>query len=212
MAFSFSRLKLYGQCPAKYKFIHIDKLPQGPAPAAERGKMIHAEIEEVLKGGLPLLSQEIAYLEPKLLEWQRLNAQPEMEFAVDKDWNQVEFDAKEAHFRGVIDLYYEEQTIATVLDHKTGKERDYFDQLSAYATVIFSIKPNIQFISPVIEFIDKKKTVKYDPIPRERMKSMQVDLGFQFMAIENDTIFAPNPSYLCNYCDYRKNNGGPCKW
>lgn len=212
MAFSFSRLKLYGQCPAKYKFIHIDKLPQGPAPAAERGKMIHAEIEEVLKGGLPLLSEEIAYLEPKLLQWQELNAKPEMEFAVDKQWNEVAFDAKEAYFRGVIDLYYEEQVIATVLDHKTGKERDYRDQVEAYATVIFSIKPNIQIISPVIEFIDKKKTVKYDPIPRSRMKSMQVDLGLQFMAIENDTVFAPNPSYLCNYCDFRKNNGGPCKW
>jgi CRISPR/Cas system-associated exonuclease Cas4 (RecB family) len=210
--FSFSRLKTYDQCAAKYKFTYIDKLPQPTGPAAERGKMIHAEIEELVKGKLPLYSEITEYLEPKILEWRNKNAQAELEFAVDKDWNEVPYDSKQARFRGVIDLYYEEDNVATVLDHKTGKERDYADQLITYATVIFSIKPHIDNILPVIEFIDKKKTVKYDAISKNKLGSMKVDLGFKFMAIENDNIFAPNPGYLCNYCHYRKNNGGPCKW
>ena len=64
----------------------------------------------------------------------------------------------------------------------------------------------------VIEFIDKKKTVNYKPFDNKALRTMQMDLEFQFLRIEQDTIFAPNPGYLCNYCHYRKNNGGPCKW
>lgn len=212
MAFSFSRLKTYDQCPAKYKFAYIDKIPQPSGPAAERGKMIHAEIEELVKGGLPLFSEITEYLEPKILDWRNKDAQAEMEFAVDKKWNEVPYDSPDAMFRGVIDLYYEQDNVATVLDHKTGKERDYTDQLIAYATVIFSIKPHIDNILPVIEFIDKKKTVNYKPFDNKALRTMQMDLEFQFLRIEQDTIFAPNPGYLCNYCHYRKNNGGPCKW
>lgn len=211
-AFSFSKLKLHDQCPSKYKFIHIDKLPEPTGDAAQRGKIIHAELESAIKGELPLLSGEVQHLEESIQDWISFNAQAEMPFGVDKDWNDVGYDSKDAAFRGIIDLYYEAGDTAVILDFKTGKLRDYIDQLRAYATAIFAIKPHINRITPQIEFIDLKKRDTYTTIERAEFPAMKVDLGFKFMAIENDDIFAPNPGFLCRYCHFRKNNGGPCKW
>ena len=63
MIHSYSAVKLHEQCARKYKFIRIDKLKDSSGEAANRGKLIHEELEAILKGGLPLLSEEIAHLE-----------------------------------------------------------------------------------------------------------------------------------------------------
>ena len=105
MAYSYSAVKQYEQCPAQYKFNRIDKLPQPTGAAASRGTMIHSEIENILNGGLVIISDEVEHLLPKIETWIGLKAQSEMKFAVDKDWKAVKYDDPTAWCRGVIDLY-----------------------------------------------------------------------------------------------------------
>ena len=212
MAHSYSAIKMYEQCPAKYKFTRIDKLPEPTGPAAERGKVIHAEIEAVLKGQLELVCDELEYLLPKMDEWKQKNAESELEFAVDSDWNLVEFTDSRALFRGVIDLYYEQGDTAVVLDFKTGKERDYLDQVRVYSTVIFATKPRIERIIPMIEFIDLQKSTEYMTFYRRDIEHMKADIQGRLNIIGHDKFFAANPSGLCKFCHFRKDNGGPCKW
>jgi CRISPR/Cas system-associated exonuclease Cas4 (RecB family) len=212
MAHSYSALKMYEQCPAKYKFVRIDKLQEPSGPAAERGKIIHAEIEAVLKGQLELVSDGLEYLLPRIDEWRQIGAQSEMEFAVDSNWNAVEFGDDSAMFRGIIDLYYEQGNRAVVLDFKTGKERDYLDQVRAYAAVILATKPHIHSVVPMIEFIDLQKSAEYMTFYSRDIESMKADLNGRMNIISFDKFFSANPSGLCKFCHFRKDNGGPCKW
>lgn len=209
---SYSAIKLYEQCAAKYKFNRLDKLPDPSGPAAERGKLIHAEIEAMLKGGLELGCDEIGYLLPKIDIWKEQGAQSEMPFAINKDWKEVEWADPSCMIRGIIDLYIEDHETAIVLDFKTGKERDYTDQVAVYSAVILATKPHIQIVKPCIEFIDTQKFVTYNDIHRKDLTYLKQSLEGRIKLIDRDTIYAPNPSGLCRFCTYRKDNGGPCKW
>lgn len=212
MAHSYSGLKQFETCAAQYKFSRIDRLPQPTGPAAERGKMLHAEIESVLNGELGLLSEEISYLEDYLAKLRDNGATPEVPFAIDRNWQEVDFKDPDAWLRGIIDLYATDGPKATILDWKSGKKRDYSDQVKVYATAVLSIHPSIQEIAPSIYFIDLKKEVTYSPIYSTDLPQLQRELKERLDAIDNEKIFAPNPSTNCRWCHYRKENGGPCRW
>jgi len=212
MAHSYSAVKMYEQCARKYKFVKIDKLADKSGAAANRGKEIHAEIETYLNGGLPMFSDEVMYLGDKLSHWMSLKAASEMLIAVDKDWNLVEYKDPNAMFRGVIDLYMEHGPEATVIDFKTGKHRDYSDQTSVYAAMVLACKPHIDYVKTSIEFIDLAKTDNYETITRKDLPRLKEQLEVRLRKLEKDKIFAPNPSFLCNYCAFSKKVGGPCRW
>ena len=213
MSYSYSAIKLYEQCPLKYKLTRIDHLVEPSGDAANRGKTIHAEIEAILKGGLNLLSDDIKHLEEKLSNWIKVNGQSELPVGINDKWEPVDFDAEDVMFRGIIDLFIKEESgRATVLDFKTGKHRDYSDQVSVYSTVILSTMPDVDTVENVIEFIDLAKTDKYKPVTRSDLPRLQLQLKGRITAIEKDMIYAPNPSVLCKWCHFRKSNGGPCKW
>ena len=212
MIHSYSAVKMHEQCARKYKFVKIDKLQDKSGEAANRGKIIHEEIEAILKGGLPMLSEDIAYLDDKLANWLKLKAASEMTIAVDKEWNPVLYNDPIAMFRGVIDLYLENGPEATIIDFKTGKHRDYSDQVSVYAALVMSCKPHIEYVKTAIEFLDLAKTDEYKLITRADLPRLQVQLKHRLENVEKDKIFSPNPSFLCNYCNFSKKSGGPCKW
>jgi len=210
--YSYSSIKTYEECPAKYKFSRILRLPQPSGPAAERGTLIHAEIEEALKGGLMLLSDEIKHLADSIETWRNNGAQSEMQFAVDKHWNPVMYKHDNAIFRGVIDLYIEHEDQAVVIDFKTGKDRDYQDQVRVYSAVILATRPHINNVRNIIEFVDLKTRREYPSVKRENLNELKSLLIGRILAAELDTIHAPNPNQFCRWCHYRKDNGGPCKW
>jgi CRISPR/Cas system-associated exonuclease Cas4 (RecB family) len=213
VSYSYSAIKLYEQCPLKYKLTRIDHLVEPSGDAANRGKTIHAEIEAILKGGLNLLSDDIKHLEEKLSNWIKVNGQSELPVGINDKWEPVDFNAEDVMFRGIIDLFIKEESgRATVLDFKTGKHRDYSDQVSVYSTVILSTMPDVDTVENVIEFIDLAKTDKYKPVTRSDLPRLQLQLKGRITAIEKDKIYAPNPSVLCKWCHFRKSNGGPCKW
>ena len=210
--YSYSSIKTYEECPAKYKFSRILRLPQPSGPAAERGTLIHAEIEEALNGGLVLLSADVEHLANSIEVWRKSGAQSELEFAFDKHWHEVSYKSDSAIFRGIIDLYMEHDDQAVVIDFKTGKERDYQDQVRVYSAAILATKPHINSVRNIIEFIDQKKTKEYVPVRRENLSELKSLLIGRLMAVELDKIYAPNPNQFCRWCHYRKDNGGPCKW
>ena len=180
--YSYSSIKTYEECPAKYKFSRILRLPQPSGPAAERGTLIHAEIEEALNGGLVLLSADVEHLANSIEVWRKSGAQSELEFAFDKHWHEVSYKSDSAIFRGIIDLYMEHDDQAVVIDFKTGKERDYQDQVKVYSAAILATKPHINSVRNIIEFIDQKKTKEYVPVRRENLSELKSLLIGRLMA------------------------------
>ena len=209
---SYSAIKLYEQCPLKYKFNRIDKLPEPSGDAASRGTLIHAELEHLINGELQLMTNDVKHMRPKIDAWRDSKAKPEMQFSVNGQWLAVEYGNPTAMLRGVIDLYIEDGNIATVIDFKTGKDRDYSDQVTVYAAVILASKPHIDKVKIAIEFVDLKKTTEYATITRDQLEELKASIARRMYIIGNDQIFAPNPSFLCRFCHYRNDNGGPCRW
>jgi len=212
MSYSHSSIKSYEECPFKYRLTRIEHKHEPSGPAADRGKMIHTEFENLLKGMLQLYTAETEYWEPFVNELVAKNAMSELEIGIDKDWKHVPFSDKNVWVRGIFDIFYIEGNTAYVGDWKTGKERDYLDQLKLYASFIFAAYPFINEVRPEILFVDLKKRQPYKPIPRSQFDELKAWVNGRVSKIENDDIFAPKPSGNCRYCHFRKNNGGPCQW
>lgn len=212
MAHSYSSLGLYQQCPAKYKFQRIDKIPVPPrdTSAMDRGTRLHKEVEDYLEGGLPVLSDELKHMYPILDSFRARRARPEVKFMLDRDFNPVEEDA---FFVGYIDIVIIEGTTAEAIDSKTGKIRDYSSQLEFYGNAILSTHPEVEEVTGKAMFLDHKG--KMSPkvlVDRDSMELVREDIIEVVECVETDAVWSPNPSYLCRYCDYSKDNGGCCRF
>jgi CRISPR/Cas system-associated exonuclease Cas4 (RecB family) len=211
MSLSHSSIKLYEQCPAKYKFIRIMHLKEPSGDAAERGKQIHAELEQSLIG-LTLLSPELTYWHDYIETLKSKKVQPELELGIKRDWSPCSFSDPDAWLRGIIDIFTIDGTTAYNADWKTGKERYYEEQLKLYAALVFAAYPAVETVNLDIIYVDLKKTQSYDAITRKEFPSLKLWIDNRIYRIEKDTIFAPRPEYGCKWCHFRKDNGGPCKW
>ena len=48
-ALSYSAVRAYTECPLRYKFLYIDKLPEAPHGYFSFGRTVHSVLEELLK-------------------------------------------------------------------------------------------------------------------------------------------------------------------
>lgn len=211
MGFSNSSIKSYEQCPYKYKLTRIEHRHEPTGDAAQRGKDIHYEFEQALIA-LPILNPVFAYWQNYINELIMLGAKSEVEFAITKDWQPCDFKDPNYWLRGIYDATYFAAPRAHVLDWKTGKERDYEDQLKLYATIILATNPEVEEVSTEICYIDLNKRVQYTTHKRADLDGLKQWITDRITKIENDDIFAPKPNGNCRWCHFRKNNGGPCQW
>ena len=211
MSFSNSSIKLYETCPFKYKLQRIDGFQEPTGTAAERGKMIHAELETALIA-LPVYSEVTEYWEPFINELKAMGAKPEVELGFTKDWVPCAFTANEVWLRGVLDVLSLNNNIAYVADWKTGKERDYEEQVKLYAAMVMGTYPEIDEVKLEILYVDLKKKVSYGSIKRTDFEGLRDWITSRVLKIEADDIYAPKPSFNCKWCHFRKDNGGPCRW
>ena len=58
-SWSYSKYSCYKLCPAQFKYKYIERIPQGPAPALERGLEIHDDAEKFMKGKLKKIPESI---------------------------------------------------------------------------------------------------------------------------------------------------------
>ncbi len=176
MAYSNSSIKTYEDCPYKYKLTRIEHRQEPAGDAAERGKMIHAEFEDALVN-LNLIPDERKYWLTYIEELIAKKTRSEVEFAVTKDWQPCDFKAPEAWVRGIYDAVYFDDTRAHVLDWKTGKEREYGEQLKLYATIILASHPEVETVTTEICYIDLNKQSPYPEYTRKDFPTLQAWLS-----------------------------------
>jgi CRISPR/Cas system-associated exonuclease Cas4 (RecB family) len=211
MSFSHSSIKTYEQCPLKYKLTRIDHLPEPTGEAAERGKRIHAEFEDAVIG-LGLMTPELQYWEDYINTLKTKKARVEYELGFDRDWKPVDFKAENVWLRGVLDVFTVAGSLAYVADYKTGKERDYGDQLKLYATMILAATEEVDTVDCEIIYTDLNKIDIYPTYKRVQLPELKSWVNKRIALIEDDPIMAPKPGPNCRWCHFRKDNGGPCRW
>jgi len=230
-AWSASALSLHTQCPLKFRFSRIDKIPEPQAPALARGIAIHKMCEDYIKGITSVVPNELKHFE-KELNW--LQAEKvsypkcvavEAEWAFRQDWSITSWFAKDVWVRAKLDVVVLNPytDIATVIDWKTGKfnlefkVEEYMEQLELYALTTMLMYPELQEVTPVLGFVDYG--IKYPDVPRpsftrEDVPNLKLKWKEKSSRMMSDTIYPAKPNKLCGWCHYRASNkangGGQC--
>jgi hypothetical protein len=217
-AWSYSRLSVFRACRLQFRFQFIDKLPQPPAPAMERGNELHKALQQYIEKKTKKLPEVIAdtvgpELTEKYLELRNSKTVAcELELAVDKDWKRVEWYDKACRFRVKLDVVETLGDSVYVADHKSGKIRadQHAEQLETYAAIVPTFWDDAREIIAQMLYVDQGKASS--PAVFTRAAALKLRKKWDRLAapIFKERIFKASPGDACRYCAYSKRRGGPC--
>lgn len=117
-AWSYSRYSSYEQCPFKTKLTTIDKLKEPQNDALAKGVAVHSEIERYLKLPNESLPQSAIKLCADYEELKAKKPYVELEVCFNKDWQSVDWFAKDAWVRIKVDALVKQDDYCLIVDHK----------------------------------------------------------------------------------------------
>jgi len=137
-AWSYSALEAFELCPKKYAAEKVYRTVKGKSnAAADYGKEVHAAFEKYLLEGrkLPL---DLVQHAPRLDFLRGLpgDAMPEQRLALTRDLRPTGFFDPDVWVRGIVDFAKHDDNTLVIVDHKTGKLKDGFDQLELMAAMM----------------------------------------------------------------------------
>ena len=201
MAFSFSRMSTWLQCPAKYKAKYIDKtVPTETSAALEYGKTIHEGLERAIKHRTA--APQGIWTPPGLMQRLQMTygtvTKVEEQMAIDEGGREVDWYAPNAVLRGAMDVWLHQGNESLVLDWKTGKVRPNDLQPDVYATLVRSRYPKARVTFSFV-YLQHKKVVEKRPDKYACDRVLRI-----IEQIEADTTHTPRPSALCRWCSVRE--------
>ena len=210
MAYSYSAIKDFYNCPRKYYETRI--LKKWPKEEKSEqiiyGEDVHKALEEHITINKPLgphsryqdtMDALIAIPGEKL---------PEVRMALNDELKPVDFFAADVFIRGVADLVIidRDKKRATIFDYKTGKAT-YPDpeQLELMALMVFRLFPEIEEVKAALLFVVHNKVI---PAAYERKdeKAKWNKWEVKIANIENaqdSGVWNENPTGLCGWCVVR---------
>lgn len=205
VAWSYSRLTNYEQCPKKYWHANIQRdFIEEKGEAASYGDEVHQSFKGFFKTGIEL-PLHLKQYEPFLKQIAAAPGQKvvEQQIALNANFEQVEWFSRDAYVRVISDLTQHNGAHAVTWDWKTGKPSDDFTQLKLNAAVTFHLGPQIERITMAYFWLKTKK-VAPQKIKREQAADVWSELlprvqRYQNAHAAND--FPPRQNYLCKgYC------------
>lgn len=217
MAWSYSRLKTWEECPLKAKLKFVNRLKEADSIYAARGIEIHKQAEAYLKDPLAPLPSTLSGVAKYLEQFRTPEHQPiiqtELQMALTKYWGPIDWFNPNVYVRVVYDLYRKLRGHVSIRDHKTGKirEEEHDDQLDLYATSAFGLDETVEEVDVGIIYVDHAKETKkiYKRVQFVERKKYWDERAAPMLA---DDLFSPRPGSYCRYCHFRKTNGGPCQF
>lgn len=219
IALSHSRLSDYIQCPRKFyvKYIAKEWPQETDSPHLIRGNNVHKALENYIIGktmnvqGLPTSSlAEVENTKPfvdKIIsEFEKVH--PEIQLAVDKNFRKVEWFAKEAYYRAILDMLAVNPTKAFIGDFKTGKINDYSGfggQLHLAAAMVLSILPTIEEVIAAYIYVDHKQVFPLK-VTRAELPSLLEYYHGQSAEVNQDASFNPKINEFCKWCEAKKDH------
>ncbi len=212
-AWSYSRLSDWETCPLKAKYKHVLRMKEPGSAAMQRGSMIHKLAQDYAEKTLKVLPPELKAFENDFKNLRALNPRCEEQWAFKSDWSITGwFDRPWLRVKTDAMIIGKDQTTGSIIDHKTGKMKDeHQDQLSLYAVSSFARYPKLESLSSELWYLDEGKKTALD-FERGQFKELKEFWVDRVRPMMEDTRFPAKPNRLCQWCHFRKENGGPCKW
>lgn len=213
-AWSLSALGQYEECPRKYEYSRILKIPEPKHPAAERGIEIHKKGESYLKGLIPERTVPLEYVHFKyeLKELRRLRAEPEAAWGVTRTWKAADFFGKTVWGRGKIDAHVVIDTTLHLIDFKTGRRYPkHEEQAEVYALFGAAYYPKVEKVAAEFWYLDEShnEPLKYEYTVKE-LKSFRTKWQKRADKMLTAKKFLPTPGDHCKRCHYASFKGGQC--
>lgn len=212
--YSFSKLSTYKNCPRKFAYNYILKIPreQCDNEALRKGSAVHSILENYpVSVNKPNIYQDVAdrFIRSNLGQ-NLLNRQSTREYkfgmCLDDSGKFVECNYSKSLFRGFIDYVCVIDNVIHLIDWKTGnyKEERYqdYNQLMFYAVYFFE-KYNVDTIEISYVYVEHELHNSMT-LTKEFLPNYKNELLSIINTIENDDNFDKNKSKLCDYCDYQE--------
>jgi hypothetical protein len=232
---SVSKLKVFEDCQAKYKFCYIDKLPRKDQEFHIFGKFLHLILEDF--HGKIIKNPELADTWEDVLKdsWDVGYSKYSSDLTGEqyKDAKDIVNIYKKVLIKeglpnviaveepflinindqvllnGVIDrIQIDKDGIIHVGDYKTTKDKKYlkdFFQLITYSFVVMLKDPSVMKLRS--SFILLKHNCEYltKEYSRDEVMSIAEKFFECFLKIGEEKLWRENPQFLCKYCDYLDN-------
>lgn len=203
-AWSISALKSFESCPRKYYEMSVVKNYQDkPSEMMTWGNDVHKALEERVRDSKPLPIG--------MRQWEPIAAalvkQPgvklvEQKLALASTFNPTTWFGKNAWVRSIIDLAIVNGEKAVIVDYKTGKVKEDYDQLALMAAVMFNQAEELQEISAMFIWLQEewpenisKVTYTREELPQLWDRFIKREEAYQ--DAHRNTEFPPKPSGLC---------------
>ena len=229
MAYSWSRINSFEKCPFMFKMQYIDKKVTEINPIMVVGRVVHdainiynkhclkANVENdfdrweecadlaLAKENLPeeyydeTLKMIKSYAQSHSIGLESVVGSEE-EIAINRKFEQVDWNADDVWFRGIIDYLQIMDLFGKITDYKTGWLMSVPKfQFKIYAWLISKIYPHLTKFEVEIDFVrhefSKSFHVEADEIPE-----IEKRLLGKINKIEMETEFEPTVGEACNYC------------
>lgn len=205
VAHSHSAMSTFETCPKKYFEEKIRKsVPFTENEASKYGKEVHKAFELYVAKGkeLPFGMQHYGkYLDKfKNAKGQKL---VEQKMAINKQFESTGYFDDDVWFRGQADLIILNSPSAIVVDYKTGKIKDNFEQLDLMAATSFCLDKSIEHILALFFWTKGKKLTskEYTRDDAMRIWATFMNKAKRLEQAVINTEFPAKPNFLCkNYC------------
>lgn len=203
-AWSFSALDMFEKCAKKFYHLKVAKDVKEPDNQWQAdGKFVHEALFKRVTEGVPLPVQ-LRHMEGMA---QRFADAPgekhgEMRLALNDKFEPRDFFAKDVWVRAVLDLLIIRDGHAVLVDWKTGKRKDRFDQLKLSAAVLSRFMPEIESFKLAFVWLKDNEVSGMD-IRKDELKQVWLDFMPRAAAIDEakkTTNFPADPTPLCGYC------------
>lgn len=205
-AWSYTALVMFELCRKKYYHLKVAKdFKDDDSAFSGEGKIIHDALKKRVLEGKPL-PIELRYLEKMAKKFADAPADEkrgELQLALRDDYSPTTWFGKDVWVRAIIDLLIIKGNKAIIVDWKTGKKKDEWEQLKLAAAVLSQFMPEIDEF--VLTYVWTKTNNMSKPLTmrKKHMPNVWSDLLPRVQEIieaTKTTTFPAEPNPLCKWC------------
>ena len=209
-AWSYSALTTYELCPKKYFHLYFaekgspERVKDEDSQASADGKIIHDAMKSRVVDGkaLPVNLRHYEKIGAKFAAAPG-DKHGEMRLALNRQYEPVDYFAKDVWVRAVIDLAIVKRNQAIVIDWKTGKRKDDPTQMTLNAAVLARWMPEIKLFTAVLVWLQSGEITPPFTFTQASFPETWNNLIPRVAKIEEarkTTTFPAKPNGLCGWC------------
>lgn len=209
MAWSYSSIKTFEQCPKKYFHLRVSKdVKDEGSTATLYGQQVHKAAEEYVQKATPI-PQKFIYIKDFVDVLKKIPGEKHCELKLGVKKTEVGFEScgffdADVWMRGIVDLLIVNGGSGYIIDYKTGKNAKYADtkQLDLMAGAAFVHFPELKRLKSALAFVVSNELIKKVHV-REDVEKYLNTFSPQLERLEgahSTGVWNPVSGPLCRFC------------